>query len=65
MCQYLALHTINIVTSAHTAICNSMQYQIWKICDVTRRICINFLHCKGISWYSIIKPVFESLHINI
>ena len=55
----------NIATGTHTAICNSMQHQIWKVCVVTRHICINFLQRKGLSWCSIIKSVFKTLHVKI
>ena len=54
----------NVAAGTHNAICNVMKHQIWNICDVTC-ICINLLHFKGLPWRSVIKSVFENLHINV
>ena len=51
----------NVAAVTHNAICNSMQHQIWNICDVTGRICINLLQCKSLTWCSIIKDTLRSL----
>ena len=51
----------NVAAGIRIAIWNSMQHQIWNICDVTRRIYINLLQCKGLPWRSIIKEALSSL----
>ena len=51
----------NVAAGIHIAIWNSMQHQTWNICDVTSRICINLLQCKGLPWRSIIKEELSSL----
>ena len=52
---------MNVVAGTHNAICNSMQHQIWNMCDLPCCICISLLECKGLPLRLIIKDALSSL----